>query len=167
MTGTVDLDELQRQHAEAQAAAEAAAERLAAREAADLAAQLERREDWDRRFVAGYDDRLAELGEEERRARIDFYDTVVSDSVVAAWITMRACRWRRSALMSSMAGALVRLGQEQQAARYSPPDFREPRLLEEIQEIAEDAALQAATDEDTQRIEDREAHAMGNGEQAT
>lgn len=161
MTSTVALDELQRQHAEAQAVAEAAAERLAAREAADLAAQMQRREEWDQHFVDSYRDQLAALDEEDRAARLAFYDTVMSDSVVAAWVEMRACRWRRSALISSMAGALVRLGREQEAGRYSAPDYRDPRLLEEIQEIAEDAAMQVATDEEQQRVDDREAHAAG------
>lgn len=157
----IDLDELAARHARAQAEAEATAAELAAREQAMLEAQAARRAEWDRQFVDSYRDRIVAIENRTREVQSAFRDAVLSTPLVEAWIDLRADRWRRMVLANAMAGSLVRLGREQEAARYPSPDWREPRLLEDLVEYADQEAQARAEDEVAALDQQREEHAAG------
>lgn len=157
----VDLDELAARHARAQAEAEAAATELAEREQQMLTEQTTRRAEWDTDFVDGYRARVQEIEARSRSVREAFRLAVLDSPVIAAWIDLRADRWRRMVLAGQVQGSLVRLGREQEAARHQGPEWRDPRLFEDVLEFAEIEAQSRAEDEGTELDRLREEHATG------
>ena len=155
MTG---IEELQRQHAQAQATAEAAAQQIAEHEQRIAAEQAERRAQWDAGLVAEYSRRARDLDAEAKEARAAFRAAVVDSPLVAAWIADRAVRWRKDALVSQMHNSLVRLGREREMGRYPVVEYRSPRLLEDIVELADAEAQERGIEEGAELDRQREAH---------
>lgn len=164
MTATPDLDDLARRREEAQAAADAAAEELAVAEAERDAERNRRREEWDFGIVAEHADRVRALEREERELRATFYDVAMADPMVRAWIEFRAVRWRRMALDSQVANALVRVGREAESMRVSTatPGWVEPTLWADVVAAADDLAQERGADDAAAFDEHREKITRGD-----
>ncbi len=152
----IDVDALLARKAEAQATvseAEAAIEQ----HHAEVAARREARErEFDAGTVAAFDDQHRALLAQEQAARKVFEQAILTTPVVDAWVQHRALRWSRVALHAEVQGASNRLGRDREYAAMEP---REPRLLEEVARVAEDAAKAAGYDRiDALITQPRDAH---------
>lgn len=112
----------------------------------------------DKQTVDAYPAEEEALRTEEQQAREDFIAAVLADPVFAAWATYRACRWRRTYLRDHAANAARTVGAE----GPTPLAYRDPRLLEDLLQLCEDAARDVAAIESDERTNARTD--AGNGQ---
>lgn len=156
-----DVQQLAEQHAEHQArAAELAAQLDRERAEAEDARQA-RLDEHDRAVVSGYQATEAAMQNDEAEAYEQFKAAIVADPVLSAWITYRAARWRRTHLRGEVQNAMRSTGD----SRRPPPDlsYRDPRLLDDVLELAEREARRIAADEADARQAAREVAGEGRG----
>ncbi len=141
------------------AAAEAAA--TSARQAAEraqqerLERQQERGEEWDRNFLDRAEAELEQLARDERAAREAFVAAVVGSDIGRTWIAMRSLRWRR---MSVSGDAMNTANRRGDSRRFHELAYRDPRLLEDLLDILENAAKNEAAGLDEARADERQSY---------
>ena len=159
-TAADELNDLLRQQAEHEAAANEAAERAATYEAQMFAEQVARREEWCQEFADSYDARVKEIKDAQSAALRGFFAAVADDATIGAWVQLRAQHLRMIAVADQQANSLIHLGREGEVAKYRAPTYQEPRLVEDLLDVAEDLARDIADTERTAFDEEREAYAI-------
>lgn len=155
-----ELNDLLRQQAEHEAAASEAADRVATYEMAMFAEQVARREEWCREFVDSYESRVSEIKVEHAAAFSAFLEVASNDPTIKAWVRLRVQHLRLHTIADQQANALINLDRESEVAKYRAPSRQEPRLLDDLLDVAEDQAHAIVDEERSVFDEERERYAL-------
>lgn len=156
---TTDTQTLAAMQAEHAAEAARLAEQIEARERAACQARKARLLDHDRLAVDVYQAEDDQLRKAEADAKAAWRAAVLEDPMISAWIRYRACRWARTYRADAQGAAMQRTG----SPMRPPPqlNYADPRLLEDVLALAEQAARAMAQDDADARHEAREAAGDG------
>lgn len=84
---------------------------------------------------------------------------MLADPTIAAWIKYRAARWRRTYRIDQQVAAMARLGDQRRPP--NPLSYADPRLFEDVLQVAETEARSIAADEQDALVAAREAAGDG------